>query len=188
MDSLVQRLPLVSAYLDDILVYGVDEEEHINNLDKVLQGLQSAGLTLKKLKCVFGLDSIEYLGHIIDKNGQHPSPEKVKAIAEAPTHTNVSEQKSFLRLINYYKNFLSNLPMLLSPLYRLLEKGTWWYWSDKAFKQAKQILQSSLLLVYCDPSKNLILSCDASPYHVGGVLSLKMEDGSESSLSDAENK
>ena len=122
MDSLVQGLPRVSAYLDDILVSGVDEEDHLNNLDKVLQRLESAGLTLKKSKCVFGLDSIEYLGHIIDKNGLHPSPEKVKAIAEAPTPTNVTELKSFLGLINYYNKFLSNLSMLLSPLYRLLKK------------------------------------------------------------------
>ena len=88
--------------------------------------------------------------------------------------------------------------MFLSPLYRLLKKGTRWYWSDdqeKAFKQAKQMLQSSSLLVHFDPSKDLILSCDASPYCVGGVLSHKMEDGSEKriaftsrTLSDAEKK
>ena len=64
----------------------------------------------------------------------------------------------------------------------LLKKGTRWYWLDdqeKAFKQAKQMLQSSSLLVDFDPSKDLLLSCDASPYRVGGVLSHKMEDGSE---------
>ena len=89
MDSLVQGLPCVSAYLDDILVSGVD---HLNNLDKV-----------------FGLDSIEYLGHIIDKNGFHTSPEKVKAISEALTPTNVTELKSFLGLKDYYDKSLSNL-------------------------------------------------------------------------------
>ena len=80
MDSLVQGLSHVSAYLDDILVSGVDEEDHLNNLDKVLQRLESAGLTLKKSKCVFGLDSIEYLGHIIDKNGLHPLLRKSKPL------------------------------------------------------------------------------------------------------------
>ena len=99
MGSVVQGLPRVS---DDILVSGVDEEDHFNNLDKVLQRLESGCLTLKKSKCVFGVDSIENLGHIIVKNGLHPSPEKVKAIAEAPTPTNVTELKLFLGLINYY--------------------------------------------------------------------------------------
>ena len=122
MDSLVQGLPRVSAYLDNILVSGVCEEDHLNNLDKVLQRLESAGLTLKKSKCIFGLDCIEYLGHIIDKNRLHPSSERVKAIAEAPTPTNVTKLKSFLGLINYYNKFLSNLSMFLSPLYRLLKE------------------------------------------------------------------
>ena len=198
IDSLVQRLPRVSAYLDDIHVSGVDEEDHLNNLDKVLHRLESAVPTLKKSKCVFGLDSIEYLGHIIDMNGLHSSTEKVKAIAEAPTPTNVTELKSFLGLINYYNKFLSILSMFLSPLYRLLKKRTRWYWLDdqeKAFKQAKQILESSSLLVHFDPSKDLILLCDASPYGVGGVLSFKMEDGSEKpiaftsrTISNAEKK
>ena len=72
--------------------------------------------------------------------------------------------------------------MFLFPLYMLLKKGTRLYWSDdqeKAFKQAKQMLQSSSLLVHFDPSKDLILSCDTSSYGVGGVLSHTMEDGSE---------
>ena len=124
MDSPVQGLLRVLAYLDDIPVSSVDEEDHLNNLDKELQRPESAGLTLKKSKCGFGLDSIKYLGHIIDKKGLHPSPEKVKAIAEAPTPTNVTKLKLFLGLINYYNKFLSDLSMFLSLLYRLLKKGT----------------------------------------------------------------
>ena len=114
---------------------------------------------------------------MIDKNELHPSPEKDKAIAEAPTPTNVTKLKSFLGPINYYNKFL-----FCSSLHRLFKKGTQWYWSDeqeKAFKQAKQMLQSSSLLVHFDPSKDLILSCDASPYGVGVVLSHKMEDGND---------
>ena len=72
------------------------KNNHLNNLKKVLQRLNSGSLTLKKSKCVFGLDLIVHLGHIIDKNGLHISPEKVKAIAEAPKPTNLSEMKSFL--------------------------------------------------------------------------------------------
>ena len=88
--------------------------------------------------------------------------------------------------------------MYLTAVYRLLKRGTQWYWSgdqEKALKQAKQMLQSSSLMVHFDPSEDLILSCDASPYGVGGVLSHKMEDGSEKpivftsrTLLDAEKK
>ena len=85
--------------------------------------------------------------------------------------------------------------MFFSPLYMLLTKGTQWYWSDDREKAFKQMLQSSSLLVHFDLSKDLLLSCDASPYGVGGVLSHTMEDGSEKpiaftsrTLSDAEKK
>ena len=80
MESLLQDLPRVTVYLDDILVAGVNEEDHLANLDRVMARLESAGLTLKKSKCLFGLSSIEYLGHIIDADGLHPSSNKVRAI------------------------------------------------------------------------------------------------------------
>ena len=108
----------------------------------MLQRLESADLTLKTSKCVFGLDSIKYLGHITDKNGLHPSPEEVKAIAEAPTPTNVTELKSFLRLINYYNKSLSNLSTFLSPLY-IQERYPMVLIRRSRDGIAKQMLQSS---------------------------------------------
>ena len=83
MDNLLSDVPNVSVYLDDILIAGTDERDHLYTLDKVLQRLKNAGLTLKKSKCVFGVRSIQFLGHIIDEDGLHPSPDKVAAIKEA---------------------------------------------------------------------------------------------------------
>ena len=86
----------------------------------------------------------------------------------------------------------------LAPLYRLLEKQAKWIWSaaqDLAFQAAKKQLTSPCLLVHYDPQKELLLSCDASPYGIGAVLSHRLEDGSEKpvafasrSLSPAEKK
>ena len=70
---------------------GATEAEHLQTLNQVLQWLESAGLTLKKEKCVFAAPSVTYLGHTIDKTGIHPTPDKVQAVQQAPTPKNVSE-------------------------------------------------------------------------------------------------
>ena len=67
METLLRDLPYVCIYIDDILVTGTDEQNHLKNLELVLQRLESAGLTLKKSKCIFTAESVEYLGHVIDK-------------------------------------------------------------------------------------------------------------------------
>ena len=77
MDNLLQGLPGVCVYLDDILVTGKSEAKHLRNLEEVLKKLDAAGIRLKKAKCVFMQTKVEYLGHIITKNGLQPSDEKV---------------------------------------------------------------------------------------------------------------
>ena len=82
MESLLQGLPMVCVYIDDIIVSGKTQEEHLHNLNEVLQRLQSAGLRLKREKCSFCLPEVDYLGHTISAEGLRPSPSKVRAITE----------------------------------------------------------------------------------------------------------
>ena len=182
MDTLLQGIPSVICYIDDILLTGPSTEEHLQTLSRVLRTLEEAGLRLNKFKCEFLQPSIEYLGHIIDEQGIHPTEEKVRAIKEAPTPTNVTELRSFLGMLTYYSKFLPNLSAQLSPLYTLLGKNVAWFWDapqEEAFVQAKEALLSDSLLVHFDPNKPLVLACDASQYGIGAVLSHAMEDGSE---------
>ena len=182
METLLRDLPYVCVYIDDILVTGTDEHNHLNNLELVLQRLESAGLTLQKSKCIFTATSVEYLGNVIDKNGLHPSPSKVQAIKQAPQPTNVNELKSFLRLMKYYHKFLPNLSTSLASLHSLLRKNCCRNWSaenPEAFTKVKSLLQSPSLLVHYDDNKPLLLGCDASPYGIGAVLCHHMNDGSD---------
>ena len=182
METLLQGCKGVSVYLDDILISGATAEEHLQNLDKALSILETAGIKLNRDKCAFLLPKVEYLGHVIDEQGLHPTEEKVKAIKDAPRPKNVSELRAFLGIINYYGKFLPNLSAQLSPLHELLQKKARWRWSERqetAFQAAKHALQAHSLLVHYDGSKPLVLACDASPQGLGAVLSHIMPDGTE---------
>ena len=198
MESLLSGIPGVVVYIDDILITGKTEEAHLAALEEVLKRLSNAGLRLKRNKCIFLAPSVDYLGYRVDAQGIHPTAEKVKAIQEAPQPTNVSELKSYLGLLTYYSRFLPNLSTTLAPLYKLLKHSVKWQWTDeqeKSFKESKQLLLSSQLLVHFNPTLKIRLACDASAYGIGAVLSHEMPDGSEKpigfvsrTLSDTEKK
>ena len=86
------------VYLDDILITGQTNQEHLDNVHEVLQRLEKVGMKLKKSKCVFMMKSVVYLGHKIDSCGNPPVEEKVKAVHQAPDPTNVAELKSYTGL------------------------------------------------------------------------------------------
>ena len=112
IDLLLQGIPNMCAYLDDIIITGKTEVEHLQNLSAVLSKLQEVGLRLKKSKCYFMAESMEYLGHIIDAKGLHPTKAKVVAVQNAPVLRDITQLKSFLGLINYYRKFLPDLSSL----------------------------------------------------------------------------
>ncbi len=90
MDTILQGFPGVMCYIDDILVTGASDEEHLARLGEVLKRLQ---------ECVFLQKSVEYLGHLLDAEGLHPLQDKLAAIQQAPAPTNVQQLKSFLGLV-----------------------------------------------------------------------------------------
>ena len=196
MEKLLQGIPGVVVYIDDILVTGKTEAEHLENLRQVLDRLKQHGLRLNRPKCRFMASSVDYLGYRLDRNGLHALPDKVAAMVDAPQPTNVQELRAFLGLVNYYGRFIRQLATLVYPLNRLLCKRTPWTWSkscQQAFTKLKARLASTEVLAHYDMKLPLRLDCDASAYGVGAVLSHKFPDGSERpiayasrTLSDAE--
>ena len=180
MDQILQNIPGVCCYIDDILVTAPSDKEHLKRLESVLERLQKHNIRAKKTKCSFMAKEVRYLGHVIDKEGRHPFPEKVDGIKDANPPNNVSELRSFLGMVNYYGSYIRNLSTMLAPLNKLLRVDTKWKWDSackRAFKEVKEALTSEVLTHY-DPEKELILACDASPYGVGTVLS-HIVDGKE---------
>ena len=182
MDQILSGMSGVCCKLDDILIGGASEAEHHQRLEEVLQRLETHGIKLRSEKCQLGVSKLEYLGHVIDKDGLHPTQEKVEAILEAKVPENVSELRSYLGMVNYYSHFLPNLATTYAPLYELLRKDVPWKWSagcQKAAEAVKQHLCSEKLLVHYDGKKAISIACDASPYGIGAVISHTMEDGTE---------
>ena len=182
LENLLKGIPYTVTRLDDILIGGRDEDDHLHNVNTVLTRLNTAGLRLREDKCTFMALEVVYCGHIINKSGIQPVKEKVEAIDKAPEPQNVSQLKSFLGMLNYYHKWLPNVSTVLEPLHELLRSGRKWKWGteqQEAFEKSKRLLKSAELLVHFDPEKEIVLASDASDYGLGAVLSHKLDDGSE---------
>ena len=182
MDTVLQGLQKVVYYLDDILITGSTEEEHLHNLEAVLKRLSRYGIRAKRAKCSFMAPAVEYLGHRIDASGLHTTDEKVRAIVQAPAPENVHELRAFLGLLHYYGKFIPDLATLLHPLNKLLKRGEPWVWSESckvAFQTAKARLVEAPVLAHYDPALPIKLACDASSYGIGAVISHTLSNGDE---------
>ena len=113
-------MPHVQCYIDDIIITGSSEEEHLHNLEEVLKQLSHYGIRVKEDKYAFFKDKVEYLSHEISSESLHTAPKKVETIKAAPTPLNVQELRSFLGLLHYYRKFIPDLASLVYPMNQLL--------------------------------------------------------------------
>lgn len=131
MEQVLVGLKYVSVYLDDVLIAGIDFDDCCQKLHEVLNRLANANIKVNWSKCKFFVSSLPYLGHVITEQGLLPCPEKITTISKASVPKNVSELKSFLRLINYYGRFIPKLSPKLHYLYQLLKKDVSFVWYIK---------------------------------------------------------
>ena len=140
MENLLQDIPGVVVYIDDVLITGPDESSHMVALEEVLRRMEQAGLCLSKGKCLFMVPSVKYLGYKIDAEGLHPFPEKVEPLKRLPNRGTLLNSRPTLGLLTYYGRFLPNLSTVLSPLYRLLRQDVCCRWTSKQQRAFKQLL------------------------------------------------
>ncbi|XP_045451587.1 uncharacterized protein K02A2.6-like [Melitaea cinxia] len=173
MTNLLNDIPGVEVFIDDIIIGSPDTREHLITLKRVLERLRNNGMKLKKSKCLFMTSEVKYLGFIISAEGIKVDPERVEGIVNIPRPVNITDLRAFLGTINFYAKFVKNLSTILAPLYHLLRKGVNWIWNDEcevAFRTIKSILVGADVLAHYDPEAPLFLTCDASARGIGGVL------------------
>ena len=180
MSEILIDLEGVVSMMDDVLVHGRTSEEHDERLGKVIHRLQEAGLTLNKQKCHFSQSQVKFLGQIIDKDGVHPDPDKVRAIREFNQPKNVGDIRRFLGMCNHLSKFSPNLAEQTKPLRELLNKRNHWVWGQPqqtAFNYVKEALVTSPVLSLFDQTRETVVSADASSFGLGAVLLQKQPDG-----------
>jgi hypothetical protein len=170
------------VYLDDVLVIGRSFEQHLENLEAVLEAICKAGLKLKPSKCHFAQSSVDFLGFTISDSGLAPDSKKVEAISRYPTPKDLTELRRFLGVASYYRRFISGFSDIASPLNRITQKDMPFVWDENcenAFQTIKEQLMSSPVLAFPEPNGDYILYTDASDVGVGAVLVQEDGEGEE---------
>jgi hypothetical protein len=165
------------VFIDDILIYSKNEEEHAKHLWIVLTRLREHQLYAKFSKCAFWLEEIQFLGHVLSAKGIVVDPSKVKHILEWNSPTTVHQVRSFLGLAGYYHRFISDFSKIVKPITGLLKNDTKFDWSskcNKTFEQLKVLLTTAPVLAQSDIKKPFDVYCDTSGSGLGCVL---MQEG-----------
>lgn len=163
----------VHVYVDDILITSSSFQEHVRHLDLVLARLAEAGFTIRRNKCSFFREEIDFLGYVLNTTGLRPHPNRAEAISEFPIPKNISQLQAFLGLCNFDRTFVENFASTTEPLTALLRKGAKWVWADlqqQAFEALKKLLTRETLLYHPNYAVPFIVQCDASDVGLGAVL------------------
>ncbi|QSZ28681.1 hypothetical protein DSL72_003181 [Monilinia vaccinii-corymbosi] len=168
-----------TAYLDDILIYSENEEEHEEHVKLVLTRLENAGLQADLKKCEFNVKRTKYFGFIISIEGIEVDPEKIEIVESWAYLTTVKGIQSFLGFCNFYRRFIKDYGIIAKPLTELTKANTPFIFDDicrQAFDILKEKLMTAPLLQHYDYSLPCMLETDASDGVVASVLSQKHGD------------
>ena len=163
----------VLVYLDDILIFSKNLEEHRMHVRHVLETLRKQRFYAKASKCTFCSSELEYLGHIVGRDGIKVDPRKVSAVVDWPIPKDVHQVRSFLGLANYFRRFIQGYSTMVGPLTSLTGKSTPWNWDEQcqaAFTKVKHSLVNAPVLALPNPDEPYEVICDASIIGLGAVL------------------
>jgi hypothetical protein len=166
----------VLVFFDDILIYRKTWTNHITHVDRVLHLLSQHQLFLKQSKCAFGASEVEYLGHLVGKDGVRVDLKKIEDMKDWPHSKTLKILHGFLGLTGYYHKFVKNYGNIATPLTALLKKNSfnWTPATAQAFQTLKMAMCTTPVLALPDFTKTFVLECDASGKGIDVVL---MQEG-----------
>ena len=164
-------------FIDDILVYSKDQENHDTHLRVVLETLRKEQLYVKLSKCEFLLNEVSFLGHLVSEEGIRVDLRKIEVIIEWKPPRSVTEVRSFLGLAGYYRRFVKGFSMTMALMTRLIQKNVKFEWSEKcqlSFDKLKAFLTKALVLTQPTYGKEYVIFSDAS---FNGLRCVLMQEG-----------
>ena len=167
------------GYLDDIIIFSENETDHLKHVEEIFRRLEHFDLKMKREKCTFFKRHIQYLGHVISKDGIQPLLEKLESIRNMPHPNNPKEAKQFLGLIGYYRKFVPHFADIARPLTQLTRHDIQYEWTEKcqkSFDHLMELLMKHPILRYPDLQKPYTLFTDASGIGWSGVLTQEYTD------------
>ncbi|GJY36065.1 putative reverse transcriptase domain-containing protein [Tanacetum coccineum] len=163
----------VIVFIDDILIYSRNKEEHASHLRIILELLRKEKLYAKFSKCDFWIHIVQFLGHLIDNQGLHVDPAKIEAVKNWTSPATPTEVRQFLGLAGYYRRFIEGFSKIAKPLTKLTQKNKSYIWGEEqesAFQLLKQKLCEAPILALPEGNDNFVVYCDASLQGLGAVL------------------
>ncbi|GKC57423.1 reverse transcriptase domain-containing protein [Tanacetum coccineum] len=163
----------VIVFIDDILIYSRNKEEHANHLRIILELLKKEKLYAKFSKCDFWISIVQFLGHLIDSQGLHVDPAKIEAVKNWTSPTTPTEIRQFLGLAGYYQRFIKDFSKIAKSLTELTQKNKKYIWGEDqetAFQLLKQKLCEAPILALPEGNDDFVVYCDASHQGLGAVL------------------
>ena len=186
MDQVVEGVPNCTVYIDDVIIYDTNWEDHVEHVVHLVRRLSEADLVVNLAKCDFVRAEVQYLGFVVGHGKVRPPRAKVEAIQSfSPPQSRKAIQR-FLGMIGYYRRFIKDYSTVLAPLTDLLRKDKKFHWSEEcsqAFADVKTLLSNHPILRAPDFTRPFILACDASDVGAGAVLMQRQDNGIEHPVS-----
>jgi hypothetical protein len=194
MSIVVAGLARVQVYIDDVVVHSTSIEEHLSDVDALLQRMAEHGMKLAPKKMHVGCRHVRLLGHIIGVDGIRADPSKVQALVEMPAPKSLSQLRAWLGLANYFRRFIPGMAKTVAPLTQLMSKEvpfTWGAAQQAAMRVVNDALAVHTVMQYPDYAaaasgeRPFIIATDACDDGFGAVLSQKDTQGVEQPIAFA---